>query len=130
MGIFPAAMLHFRPGFYTNLGFGGAWGPVSDSFDNYWYFCFIFWYFVGRGAVALHKRAMYQERLNWKMHYLAVLMSSHWFFAQCPTEALVPFMFYQAAFWLAFHNSRKWKMAIRVRKVLRAARKSFPSRRS
>ena len=49
--------------------------------------------------------AMYRDRLNWKMHYLAVLMSSHWFFAQCLT-ALVPFMFYQAAFWLAFRFSR------------------------
>ena len=105
MGLYPSAMIHFKPGFYTTLGHGGAWGPVSDSFDNYWYFCLVFWYFVGWGAVALYKQAIGQERLNWKMHYLAVLMSSHWFFAQCLTEALVPFMFYQAAFALAFHFS-------------------------
>ena len=26
MGIYPAARFHFNPGFYTNLGLGGAWG--------------------------------------------------------------------------------------------------------
>ncbi|MGO9113074.1 MAG: hypothetical protein ACLP9L_27900 [Thermoguttaceae bacterium] len=118
MGIYPAAMYHFNPGFYTNLGLGGAWGPVADSFDNYWYFCLIFWYFIGWGAAALYKRAIGRDQLNWKMHYLAVLMSSHWFFAQCLTEALVPFMFYQASFWLAFRFSRNSDAATGMRKAV------------
>ena len=106
MGLYREAIQNFNPGFSTNLGHGGAWGPVADSFNNYWYFCLIFWYLIGWGALALWKKAVWQESLNWKMHYLAVLMSSHWFFAQCLTEALVPFMFFQAAFWLAFRNCR------------------------
>ncbi|MGA2257755.1 MAG: hypothetical protein ABSG53_24090 [Thermoguttaceae bacterium] len=130
MGIYPAAMLHFKPGFYTNLGLGGAWGPVADSFDNYWYFCPIFWYFIGLGTVALYNRAVWRDQLNWKMHYLAVLMSSHWFFAQCATEAIVPFMFYQAAFWLAFHFSRTSDSAIRTQRAVPRGTESLHARRS
>jgi hypothetical protein len=119
MGLYPAAMFHFKPGFYTNLGLGGAWGPVADGFDNYWHLCPVFWFLIGWGSVALYKRALGQERLDWKMYYLAVLMSAHWFFAQCFTEALVPFMFYQASFWLAFRFSRLPDTAVRTQRVLR-----------
>ena len=55
MGLYPLARDHYKPGFYTNLGHGGAWGPVADSFDNYWYYCIVFWYLIGWGAVALYR---------------------------------------------------------------------------
>ncbi len=129
-GLYPAATLHFNPGFYTNLHHGGAWTPVADSFNNYWWYCPIFWYLIGWGAVALYKMAVWRDQLNWKMHYLAVLMSSHWFFAQCMTEALVPFMFYQAAFWLAFRFSRTAEAGIGTQRAVSQGPQSIPGRRS
>lgn len=105
-GLYPCARNHFDPGFQNNIRTGGAWGAVADTFDNYWYFCFAFWFVLGALLVQLFNRMQCTDDLAPRMHYLGLLMSSHWFVAQCLTEALVPAMFFQAAFWISFRCSR------------------------
>ena len=101
-GLFPSAMHMLPGGRQHNLGHGGAWGPVADSFDNYWFFFPIFWFLIGYGVAALFVRGFIENSLRWKMHYVGVLCATHWFIAQCLPEAFVPGMIYQAAYFLAF----------------------------
>jgi hypothetical protein len=101
-GLWPEARDIFRPDHtFTNLGLGGAWGAVSDTFNNYWYFCFLFWFAIGWFVAAVFRRWQRGD-LRWKMYYLGLLMSAHWFIAQCLPEALVPCLFYQFVFWSSF----------------------------
>jgi branched-subunit amino acid transport protein AzlD len=94
-----------RPGF-TNLGSGGAWGAVADAFNNYWYLTLVFWLLVGWGIAVVYVRAQCGGDLSWKMYYLGILMASHWFIAQCLSEAVVPCLWYQGVFWLSFRFCR------------------------
>ena len=101
-GFFPAAMDAFQSGKGNNLGHGGAWGPVADSFDNYWFLFPLFWLGVGYGIAAIYVRAFQENSLRWKLRYVGVLCATHWFISQSLAEAFVPAMIYQGAYFLAF----------------------------
>jgi hypothetical protein len=85
-----------------NLGHGGAIGAVADSFNNYGWFLPIYWAILGWLVAAVYYRAIYQNSLRWKLHYIGILCASHWLIAQSLAEASVPGIFYQVSYFLAF----------------------------
>lgn len=105
-GFFPSAMDEIAASEQSDLGIGGAWGAVADTFDNYWWFFPVFWFVTGWGIAAIYRRAILGNELNWKLHYVGVLCAVHWFIAQCLPEALVPALFFQAGYYLAFRAAR------------------------
>jgi hypothetical protein len=105
-GWFTEARDYFRSGVRTNLGSGGAWGTVADAFNNFWYFSLVFWFAVGWFTAAVYTKGQRGGDLSWKMYYLGILMATHWFIAQCLSEAIVPWLMYEAVFWLSFRLCR------------------------
>jgi hypothetical protein len=105
-GFFPSAMNEIAAGDQNDLGHGGAWGAVADTFDNYWWFFPVFWFVTGWGISQIYRRAVFGNELNWKLYYVGVLCATHWFIAQCLPEALVPVLFFQAGYYLAFRAAR------------------------
>jgi hypothetical protein len=104
-GWFTEAGSFFHPGFSTNRDWGGSWGTVADAFNNYWYFCLVFWFVMGWLIAAVYARAQGPD-LRWKMYYLGILMASHWFIAQSFSAAIVPCLMYQGVFWVSFRLCR------------------------
>lgn len=106
VGFYPEAFKTIKGSEKSNLGFGGSWGPVADAFNNYWYFFPIF--FLGLGVLTAYvfHRAMDSNALNWKMHNVGLLCASHWFVAQCFSEAAVPALIFQGVFYVAFRYAR------------------------
>ena len=111
----------------SNLGYGGAWGAVADTFDNYWWFFPIFWFLVGAGVAAMFARAVLEDSVRWKLHYVGVLCATHWFVAQCLPEALVPALFYQAAYFVAFRFATVPAQSPRPRRIRRPAFEPRPA---
>jgi hypothetical protein len=106
VGFFPEAVRNLRLSKKNNLGFGGAFGPVADAFNNYWYFFPIYFLGVGWVTAVIFSRAQSPDALDWKMYNVALLTASHWFVAQCLTEAFVPLMIFLASFYAAFRYAR------------------------
>jgi hypothetical protein len=115
-GFLPSAIGEIFATGQSNLGVGGAWGAVADTFDNYWWFFPVFWLVLGWGMAAMFNRVLRGNSLRWKLHYVGVLCAVHWFVAQCLPEALVPALYYQAAYFLALRSAR-FKAAPRRRHV-------------
>ncbi len=105
-GFFPTALYAVETEYAHNVGYGGAIACVEDTFDNYGYFFPIFWFIVGYGSASFFARSQDSGDLRWKMHYVGLLASSHWFIAQNLPEALVPFCFFQASYFAAFYLAR------------------------
>jgi hypothetical protein len=128
-GFFPEALRQMERDESSNLGVGGGWGVVADSFNNYWYFFPLFWMGIGwlTGAAFLkahggHFRSGGLNReaaqvvaslpcssaasaLPWELRNVGILCAAHWFIAQNFAEAFVPFMIYQGVFFIAFRYS-------------------------
>jgi hypothetical protein len=106
VGFFPEAFREVEVGESSNLGVGGAWGAVADSFNNYWYFFPVFWLGIGWLTAAAFLRAHVIGSLPWKLYNLGILCAAHWFIAQTLVEAFVPCMIYQGVFFIAFKFAR------------------------
>lgn len=69
---------------------GSAYGGAAESFEQYGYFCPLFWaalaYFAGRS----YSQAL-SHRLNKQMTYLGILAGTHWLVAQGFVPAFVPY---------------------------------------
>ena len=109
LGLLPEAIHQIESESLSNLGVGGAWGAVADSFNNYWYFFPIFWLAIGWLTAAAFLRAQVGGSLPWKLYNVGILCGAHWFIAQSIVEAFVPFMIYQGVFFIAF-----WYSGVRV----------------
>jgi hypothetical protein len=105
LGLLPEAMQTLERDESSNLGVGGAWGAVADSFNNYWYFFPVFWLGIGWLTAAAFLRAQAFGSLPWKLYNVGILCTAHWFIAQNVVEAFVPFMIYQGVFFIAFKYS-------------------------
>ena len=129
LGFLPEALREVEVGDSSNLGVGGAWGGVADSFNNYWYFFPAFWLAIGWLTAAAFLRAQVDGSLPWKLYNVGILCAAHWFIAQSIVEAFVPFMIYQGVFFIAFKYSREWvaRKPKRRRPALRTARAPEPS---
>jgi hypothetical protein len=106
LGFLPEALQTLDRDDSSNLGVGGAWGAVADSFNNYWYFFPVFWLGVGWLTAAAFLKAQVFGSLPWKLHNVGILCAAHWFIAQSFAEAFVPFMIYQGVFFIAFQYAR------------------------
>lgn len=105
MGLFPEATQAMNVEESSNLGHGGAWGGVEDSFNNCQYFFPLFWLGIGWLTATVFLRAHVFGSLPWKLYNLGILCAAHWFIAQSFEEAFVPFMIYQGVFFIAFKYS-------------------------
>ena len=101
-GFFPEAIRFVKSDQRHNLGIGGSWGTVADSFNNYWYFFPVYWVLIGYGVAAMFARGFIENSLRWKVHYVGVLCVTHWFVGQNFAEAIVPALIYQASYFVAF----------------------------
>jgi hypothetical protein len=106
-GFFPEAYETLEADETSNLGVGGAWGAVADSFNNYWYFFPVFWLIVGGLTATAYSRGLLLGSVTWKFYNVGILCASHWFIAQSITEAFVPFMVFQSIFAGSFWYSQK-----------------------
>ena len=122
LGFFPEALWEIERDDSSNLGVGGAWGAVADSFNNYWYFFPLFWLTIGWLTAAAFLRAQVVGSLPWKLYNIGILCAAHWFIAQTMVEAFVPFMIYQGVFFIAFKHARV--------QVLRKAKRPQPPPRA
>jgi hypothetical protein len=112
LGFLPEALQTIERDDSSNLGVGGAWGAVADSFNNYWYFFPVFWLAIGWLTAAAFLRAQVYGSLPWKLYNVGILCAAHWFIAQSIVEAFVPFMIYEGVFFIAFKYARvhtPWK---------------------
>ena len=134
-GFFPEALREIERDESSNLGVGGGWGAVADSFNNYWYFFPLFWLGIGWLTAAAFLKAHGRDviggfgarlgnrgnrhsdvafwdpspasALPWKLHNVGILCATHWFIAQNFAEAFVPFMIYEGVFFIAFKYSAR-----------------------
>jgi hypothetical protein len=106
VGFFPEAFKTLDASEKNNLGFGGSWGPVADAFNNYWYFFPVFLMAVGGVTALFFRRVVATDALNWKLHNVGLLAASHWFVAQCFTEAAVPALIFQGVLFACFRYAK------------------------
>jgi hypothetical protein len=102
LGFFPEAALVADKGQQSNLGNGGGWGAVADSFNNYAWGFPVYWIVIGWLTGALFLKAQQSGALQWKMANIGLLCSSHWYITQSLGEAFVPFMFFQGVYFIGF----------------------------
>jgi hypothetical protein len=101
-GLFPEALASHDTDVANNLGHGGGFAVVADSFNNYGWFFPLFWFGIGYGLSSIYVRAFSTNDLKWKAHYVGIVCASHWFIAQTFAEAFVPAVIYQAGYYVSF----------------------------
>jgi hypothetical protein len=106
LGFLPEALREIERDDSSNLGTGGAWGAVADSFNNYWYYFPVFWLGIGWLTGAAFLRGQVGGSMPWKLYNVGILCAAHWFIAQNLSEAFVPFMIFQGTFFIAFKYAR------------------------
>jgi hypothetical protein len=86
----------------VDMGPGMSAAGFADPFEDFGYFCPIFWFVLGVIATRVYRRARDTDSLLWKGAWLNIFACGHWLIAQDFGAFLVPMMIAQVTMLLVW----------------------------